>query len=77
MFKATLEFKFKDRETAGRVLRSIETDNQGFVETKIEGEKLLCFVEAKSVASLRHTLDDLLACADLAQSVILKQEEDK
>ena len=73
MFKATLEFRFEDQETAQKLLRSIETDNQGFVKTKLEGEKLFCFVEAESVASLRHTLDDLLACADLAQSVILKQ----
>lgn len=75
MFKATLEFSFKNQETASRLLGSIEADNQGFVKTRIEGEKLFCFVEAKSVASLRHTLDDLLACADLAQSVILKQEK--
>jgi len=75
MFKATLEFKFKDGETARRVLGSIETDNQGFVETRLQEGTLFCFVEAKSVASLRHTLDDLLACADLAQSVILRREK--
>ena len=75
MFKATLEFRFKDQETANKLLGSIETDNQGFVETRIDGERLFCTVEANSVASLRHTLDDLLACADLAQSVILKQRE--
>ena len=75
MFKATLEFRFKDHISASRLLGSIEADNKGFVETRIEDRKIICFVESKSVAGLRHTLDDLLACADLAHSVILKQEE--
>lgn len=74
MFKATVEFGLKDEQTASMLLRSIEADNQGFVETEIMGARLICRVEAKTVASLRHTLDDLLACADLAESVLVKDK---
>ena len=72
MFRATVEFELKDEDTALKLLRSIETDNEGYVETRLEGPNLICRVEAESVSSLRHTLDDLLACAGLAHSVILK-----
>ena len=73
MFKAVLEFHLDDAQAAEKLLRSIEADNEGFVESELDGGTLICRVEAETAASLRHTLDDLLACADLAQSVLVKE----
>jgi len=74
-FKATVEFGLKDEHSAKMLLRSIEVDNQGFVETEVIGARLICRVEAKTVASLRHTLDDLLACADIAESILVRDNK--
>ncbi len=73
MFRAVIEFRLENTDTASRLLGSIEADNQDFVRTELNGGTLICRVEAKTAASLRHTLDDLLACADLAESLLIKQ----
>lgn len=71
MFKLTLEFTYKDAKTAESMLSSLKLDNEGYVESRVEGRKLVSVMKAETLASLRQTMEDFLACAQLAENVIL------
>jgi hypothetical protein len=73
MFTATLEFSLADEEAAKRLFRTLSTDNEGYVESRIEGNRLISVVRSESLSTLRQTLDDLLACADLGETIISKK----
>ena len=68
----TLTIEFESPEKAKKVLRSIQTDDHGFVKSKQSGKTLEAVVESTSVASLLHTLDDYLACVSVADEIVNK-----
>jgi len=65
-----LVFEYKNRKDAEKVLKSVELDNEGFIVAKVVGNKIVSKVKAKNLSSLRHTLEDYLACVSLAEKVI-------
>jgi hypothetical protein len=71
MFKITLEFIYKDAGTAERMLSSLKLDNEGYVESRVEDNRLVSVIKAEKLSSLRQTLEDFLACAQLAENVML------
>ena len=76
MFKINLEFTYKDAQTAERMLSSLKLDNEGFVESRVDGNKLVSAIKAEKISSLRQTLEDFLACAQLAENVMLGKAGD-
>lgn len=64
--------EFDDAEKVKTVLRSIEVDNFDFLKSKANGKKLEAQINASSVSSLLHTLDDYLACVSVAMKVVDK-----
>lgn len=64
--------EFDDAEKVKTVLKSVEVDNFDFVKSKINGKKLEAKINADSVSSLLHTLDDYLACVSIAMKVVDK-----
>jgi Zn-dependent membrane protease YugP len=68
----TLTIEFENAKKAKKVLRSIQTDDHGFVKSKQSGKTLEAVVESTSVASLLHTLDDYLACLSIADDIVNK-----
>ncbi|OGS56590.1 MAG: hypothetical protein A3K60_02110 [Euryarchaeota archaeon RBG_19FT_COMBO_56_21] len=71
--RCTLRIEFPSNEEATRVHRAVELDNQGYVSTKVEGDAILAEIEASSLNSLLHTLDDLLSCTTLAEKIVTKK----
>lgn len=74
MYSAVLEFNLGSEEKAGKLLDSLKTDNEGYVKSSIEGNKIILKIGSDNIASLRNTIDDLLACADLAYNIIVREE---
>ncbi|MGQ9587940.1 MAG: KEOPS complex subunit Pcc1 [Thermoplasmata archaeon] len=68
-----LHLDFPSREEAEKVHRSVELDNQGYVRTRIEGKSIVAEIDASSLNSLLHTLDDFLACASVAERIVSKK----
>ncbi|HUV61934.1 MAG TPA: KEOPS complex subunit Pcc1 [Thermoplasmata archaeon] len=64
----TLEFPSND--AAAKVLGTVESDNDGYVRTRLDGNTVVASVEAESLNSLLHTLDDFLACVSVAEKII-------
>jgi len=62
----TLELELSTPAEAKRVAAALEPDNEGFVETKLDGKRITATAEACSITALLHTLDDYLACLGIA-----------
>jgi hypothetical protein len=65
----TLELELSSPAEARRVAAALEPDNEGFVETKLNGNRITATAEAGSITALLHTLDDYLACFGIAAGV--------
>jgi len=71
--ECSLTIEFDSTATAKKVLRSVSTDDQGFVKSRLNGRILEATIESTSISSLLHTLDDYLACVSVAKEIIHKQ----
>ncbi len=50
--------------------QAVAADNQGYVESFVEDDRLIAFIEADSVGSMLATLDDLLVNLKVADEVL-------
>jgi len=66
----SLELEFKSGEEAEKVYRSVELDNDGYLEMRVEGRTVVAVISADSLRSLLHTLDDLLSCVSVAEKIV-------
>ena len=64
--------EFDDSKKAKTVLRSIRVDDFDFVKSEINNNRLEATINAKSISSLIHTLDDYLACISVAMKIVDK-----
>jgi hypothetical protein len=62
-----IEIETKSAEQAEAMVRSIELDNGPYAVTRSEGRSIIVDADAKSMSSMLHTLDDLLACLRVAE----------
>ncbi len=62
--------EFPTEEHASRVFQAVQTDNEGYVRAAVDGSRLKAVIEAASLKSLLHTLDDFLACVSVAHKVV-------
>lgn len=65
---------FGSSAEAENVHRAVELDNDGYLETKVEGSSIVASIEADSLKSLLHTLDDFLACVGVADKIVSKKD---
>ncbi len=65
-----LVFEYDTHEKAERVYKAVELDNEGFVEARVEGTRMIARVNAKNLSSLKHTLDDYLVCVSMAERIM-------
>jgi tRNA threonylcarbamoyladenosine modification (KEOPS) complex Pcc1 subunit len=72
--RCVLQLEFDSSESAERVHRSVELDNQGYIATRVRGNLIHAEIEADSLNSLLHTLDDFLACAGVADKIVVKKD---
>lgn len=70
MLSLELRFEYPDPETARTVMKALGPDNDGYVDSRIEGSKLIFSMEAENAGTLRNTADDLLACIKTAEEAI-------
>ena len=71
--RCSLRIEFSSNEEASRVHGAVELDSQGYVTTRVDGHAILAEIEASSLNSLLHTLDDLLSCTTLAEKIVTKK----
>lgn len=71
--KCRLSLEFASADEARRVLQSVQVDDEGFIQSKVVESRLEAEIEAGSVSSLLHTLDDYLACVSVADGLVKKK----
>jgi tRNA threonylcarbamoyladenosine modification (KEOPS) complex Pcc1 subunit len=62
-----IELEFRDEETAKNICNAVKPDDEGYIESRVEGNKLVAVAESDSILGLRNTVDDYLACVSLAE----------
>lgn len=72
--KATCDIKieFENQNIVKTILHSVNVDDFNFIKSKISGKNLEAHIESNSISSLLHTLDDYLACVNIANKVVDK-----
>ena len=70
MISLDLEIDYPDEAMARSVMSAVLPENQGYVETSVEGCKLILRMSAEKAGTLRNTADDLLACIKVAEDAI-------
>lgn len=68
--KATLTLDYRSEAEARAVAEALGPDNEGFVDAKVDGKAIRATVMATEASSLRHTLDDFLACVKVAEDAV-------
>ncbi|MBX8631006.1 MAG: hypothetical protein KIY12_02655 [Thermoplasmata archaeon] len=55
---------------AGRVNDIVSMDNEGYIESHVEGETVVAEASASNLGTLLRTADDFIACVEVALSTI-------
>ncbi len=67
MIDCKLKLEYKDEETASMIAKSIEPDNEDYVDMTVENSTIFCSIEAEKPLELLHTVDDFLSCLTVAE----------
>jgi len=65
-----LRVEYGNRDSAELIQKSLHPDNDGYLESEVEGDCLVFHMESDSTGTLRNTVNDLLACLKLAEETL-------
>ncbi len=71
--RCTLTLEFESMDDAEKVHRSVELDNLSYLESTVRENLIIADMEADSLKSLLHTLEDFLACTSVASRIVSKK----
>ena len=69
--------EYKDSKDAEVSFNTLEVDNEGFVESEINGSILSFKIESNSLGSFLATADDLIASEILIEKILEDTKENK
>jgi len=72
--RCKIDIDFNSLEKAENIFKSIKVDDLNFVSSKVNSKHLIAEIEANSVSSLLHTIDDYLACVGVAEKIVDKDK---
>lgn len=67
--------EYKDPEYAEIVYKSLEVDNEGFVQSELDEDAINFKIESDKLGSFLATADDLIASEILAEEIIKKTSQ--
>ena len=73
--KSNIKMEYKDSQYAEIVYKSLEVDNEGFVEGVLEEDTINFKIESDKLGSFLATADDLIASEILAEEIIRKTNQ--
>ena len=65
--------RFPSSNSACKVFHAVEQDNSGYVDAKQEDDSIVAVINASTLRSLLHTLDDFLSCVSVAEKIVSKK----
>jgi tRNA threonylcarbamoyladenosine modification (KEOPS) complex Pcc1 subunit len=70
--RCEMTLRFPSPDIAGKVFQAVEQDNGGYVDAERKDDTIVAVIEASTLRSLLHTLDDLLSCVSVAEKIVTK-----
>ncbi len=70
MITLELEITYTDIYIAESVMNALGPDNEGYVQSELQGSQIIFRIEAKSAGTMRNTADDLMACIKVAEESV-------
>ncbi len=70
MLSLVIRAEYPDERSARAVMEALAPDNEGYVESSVEGNAIVFRMESQSAGTLRNTADDLMACLKAAEDSI-------
>ena len=67
--KSKIELEFKTPEDAEIIYKTLEVDNENFLDSKIEGNIITYETDNDSLSTTLATIDDLIACEILSEKI--------
>lgn len=67
--KSKIELKFKTEKTAKITYKTLEVDNENFLDSKLEGNTITYEINSESLTTTLATIDDLIACEILSEKI--------
>lgn len=67
--KSIIELKFKTDKDAEITYETLEVDNENFLDSKLENNKITYKVNSNSLTTTLATIDDLIACEILSEKI--------
>ena len=68
--RCRIELEFDTEKIATNICKAVELDDGHYIESRVEGNKLVAVARSESLLGLRSTVDDYLACVSVAQKSI-------
>lgn len=72
--KSKIELKFKTPENAKIIYKTLEVDNENFLNSKIENNIITYETDNNSLTTTLATIDDLIACEILSEKITTIRE---
>ena len=73
--KSNIKLEYKDSKSAEIVYKSLEVDNEGFAEGRLNDNEIDFKIESDKLGSFLATADDLIASEILAETIIKNTEK--
>ncbi len=67
--ECVIEMDLESEAQARAILKAIELDNGPYAKASVDGKTIHIDCESKSMPSMLHTLEDLLACIRVAEEM--------
>jgi hypothetical protein len=65
--RTKITFNYINNKYAEIAYKSLYPDNDGFVKSYVENEKLICIVENENISTVLNTIDDLIQCEKMIE----------
>jgi len=72
--RCSIRLEFTSSDHAEKVHKAVELDNEGYVDSTLKSNVITAEMDADSLSSLLHTLDDFLACVSVAHKIVMKKD---
>ena len=67
--KSKIELKFKTQKDAEIIYKTLEVDNENFLDSKLENDTITYTIDNESLTTTLATINDLIACEILSEKI--------
>lgn len=70
MITLDLTLDYPDENTANAIVSALGPDNEGYVESSVQGNTIHFRIVSEKSGTVKNTADDLMACIKVAEEMV-------